>query len=122
MNTNCEKDDLINMDYRDHDFTFENFERLDVACICKHFNNNVKTYTVNDKYLYDKQTNKGLTAKIFNENDTIIIQSATGTGKTSTICSHLKKIEGLTCISLVAKRELAKQHHKDMSKYLGSEK
>jgi hypothetical protein len=97
-------------------------------------NNNKPTKTINNKYLLTKDNdNNNLSYTDFLINDTLIIKSCTGTGKTSTIAKHIKeyiKTEPRTrIISLITRRTLEPQHQKNfkendikLTSYLDDEK
>lgn len=77
---------------------------------------NVKN--VSDQYLFDNATKTGLNFKIYDKTETLLIESGTGTGKTSTICQHIKqdcKNSNKKMISIVSKRSLGKQHKTDLT-------
>ena len=79
------------------------------------FKTDVKTIEMNNKYIYDETYKKDqFSFNIFNEYDTIIIKSTTGTGKTSNTAKHIKKYmedkPELKLISLIDRISLSHQH------------
>ena len=75
----------------------------------------MKILNMNSKFLYDENNNGDqMTQKIFNEYETIIIKSTTGTGKTSNIskftAQYMKNRPELKFLSLVNLISLSKQH------------
>ena len=81
----------------------------------------VKTINMNNHHIYDKDyKDNQLTEEIFNNNSTIIIESTTGTGKTSNVALFCKKYELFNdnkeikevnkVLSIVSRVSLASQH------------
>ena len=81
----------------------------------------IKTINMSNHHIYDaKYKGKQLTEKIFNDNSTIIIESTTGTGKTSNVALFCKKYELSNklkecaevhkILSIVSRVSLASQH------------
>lgn len=69
------------------------------------------------KYLYDRGYKKQQFGyKLFLNNDTIIIKSCTGTGKTTAIANHIGK-SGDKIISIIARKSLARQHIKTFNDF-----
>lgn len=72
----------------------------------------IETIQINQNKLL--MNSKGFTYKYFKDNDTIIVESETGTGKTWTVCEHTNKLlnenKDAFMISLTSKRLLADQH------------
>lgn len=66
---------------------------------------------INERYISEKIFD-------FEKHPNIVLQSQTGTGKTSNFFKSLKE-SGFKFISLVAKRSLGKQHYNDYLKYCG---
>lgn len=73
---------------------------------------NIKRVDMNNKYIYDKTyMGEQLTPEIFNNYDTIILKSTTGTGKTTAVaklCKNLNNNEFI--VSIIDRVALANQH------------
>ena len=78
-----------------------------------------KMKQMDNKFLYDKNyTGEQLTYKDFKANKTIIIQSCTGTGKTTAVAEHLSKYIINTqykLLSIISRITLGDQHVKSFS-------
>ena len=81
----------------------------------------IKTIHMNNHHIYDKNyKDKQLTEEIFNNNSMIIVESTTGTGKTSNVALYCKKYEIFDdnkinremnkILSIVSRVSLASQH------------
>ena len=71
---------------------------------------NIKKIKMNNVYVFDENyNNEQLTKKIFDEYSTVIIESTTGTGKTTAIAEHLKASTN-KIISIIPRISLANQH------------
>ena len=99
----------------------------------------IKKLDMNNHHIYDKNyKDNQLTEEIFNNHSTIIIESTTGTGKTSNVALHCKKYELFNdnkkikevnkILSIVSRVSLASQHIEsfneqgiNMSSYLDEE-
>jgi hypothetical protein len=77
---------------------------------------NIKQLRMNNKYIFDKNySDIQLTKELFNDNDTIIIESTTGTGKTSNTSNFIKQYidendENYKVLSIVSRKTLGEQH------------
>lgn len=77
--------------------------------------NDVKTIEMNNNYIFDEHyTDEQFNYNVFNEYETIIIKSTTGTGKTSNTAKHIKKYmedkPHLKVLSLIDRISLSHQH------------
>ena len=73
-----------------------------------------KEITINKVSMNIKHVDEGLTKELFDENDTIIIQSTTGTGKTTAVCRLVSRDDKI--ISIVPRISLANQHVQSFKK------
>lgn len=73
---------------------------------------NIISVDMNNKYIYDKTyTGEQLTPEIFNNYDTIILKSTTGTGKTTAVAELCKNLTNNELIvSIIDRVALANQH------------
>jgi Type III restriction enzyme, res subunit len=80
---------------------------------------NTQKLTIDQRYLLSRDglTQRGFTTDLYNKFKTLIIQSQTGTGKTSATFNHIGTTND-KFISIVSKRSLAKQHINDAKKYI----
>ena len=70
----------------------------------------IKTIHMNNHHIYDKDyKDNQLTENVFNKNSTIIIESTTGTGKTSNVALFCKKYE------IFNNNKINKEMHKILS-------
>jgi hypothetical protein len=83
--------------------------------------NHIDKFEMNNKYIYDEKcTEKQLTKEVFNDYDTIIIKSTTGTGKTSNTAKFIHNyiveasdkdiVEKYKVLSIVSRISLSSQH------------
>ena len=75
---------------------------------------------MNNKYLYDKEDpNDKFTYEDFSDNKTVIIQSCTGTGKTTAVADHcrtyLESKPDLNILSIISRITLGDQHVKSFN-------
>ena len=79
-------------------------------------NNNIKVIKMNNEYIYDKNYKlEQVKPEYFKEYDTLIIESGTGTGKTSNTAKHIKKLMNeeaneYKVLSIISRKTLAEQH------------
>ena len=81
----------------------------------------IKTIEMNNKYIFDSQFNGNqFNFNVFEQNETIIIKSTTGTGKTSNTAAHIKTYledkPHLKVLSLIDRISLSYQHKDSFNK------
>ena len=77
-----------------------------------------KMKAMNNKYLYDKNTKDNFNLIDYSNNKTIIIQSCTGTGKTTAVAEHTSnyiKDKKLNILSIISRITLGDQHIKSFN-------
>ena len=107
---------VIDINFLIHLVNIENNLNVPLVSIFKPYtpitkvNDEIKQITMNNKYMYDVNYKENqFTPDIFNEYETIIIQSTTGTGKTTATAEHCKNSIN-KIISIIPRISLANQH------------
>ena len=90
-------------------------ERVIETTNYKAYNPLSKEMPINNVRMKIKYVDEGLTKELFDMNDTIIIQSTTGTGKTSCVASRVSNDDKI--ISIVPRISLANQHVESFKKH-----
>lgn len=82
-------------------------------------NETTKEINFNNKYVFDENNDNTFNYKLFNEYDSIIIKSCTGTGKTTAISKHFKRYmtenETVKLLTITNKVSLSDQHLKSFT-------